>query len=311
MLAAVSHFGMLAAVTWDPFIRGIVILALFIVLLPGSVYLILSTDTGARLGFLLAAAGLAGMIGLLSIFWIVLNSTADIGLPNGWVPLAVVTGDYGSQVTVKGVKDLPVNNMAGLPAAVPTLTSKHWFWPFQACPANNGWHQLTTAQLTDAESAADKVLAPTSTTGAAVTANLTSPFSATTDYTYLTGASKNANGGCIFSWGRHKIYLPGGRGAHYEVVLAQPVLPVVVPSGAAPPKPKPDTSKPISYVVLRRNLGSDHEPQVITAVAALIIFGILCNILHKRDKDMWARQEAEKEAAAGTPPPREKVGASA
>src|ERR1039458_2519240 len=111
MLAAVTHVGVLATITWDPFIRGIVILALFIILLPGSVYLLLATDTGARLGFLLAAAGLAGMIGLLSIFWIVLNSTADIGLPNGWVPLTIVTGNYASQITVKGVSNFPANNV--------------------------------------------------------------------------------------------------------------------------------------------------------------------------------------------------------
>jgi hypothetical protein len=310
MLTAVGHFGVMAAITWDPFVRGIVILALFIVLLPGSVYLLLSTNMGPRLGFLLAAAALAGMIGLLSIFWIVLNSTADIGLANGWVPLTIVTGNFQSQITVKGVANFPASNVAGIAPPVPTLNSKHWFWPFQSCPANHGWSQLTTAQLTDAEAASDKVLAPTA-VGGTTPSNLTTPFSANTDYVYLAGALKNANGGCLFSWSRHKIYLPGARGAHYVVVLAQPVLPVVTPANAAPPKPKPDTSKPITYVVLRRNLGSDHEPQVITAVTSLIIFAILCNVLHKRDKDMWARQEAEKEAAAGASPPREKVGASA
>ena len=50
---------------------------------------------------------------------------------------------------------------------MPTLNSTHWYWPFQSCPSNSGWHQLTTAQLTDAESAADKVLAPTAAGGAA------------------------------------------------------------------------------------------------------------------------------------------------
>jgi hypothetical protein len=310
MFAALTHVGVVAAITWDPFIRGIVILAVFLVVLPGSVYLVLSTDLGARLGFLIAAAGLIGMIGLLSTFWIVLNSTADIGKPNSWVPLAVITGDYASQVTVKGVDDFPADSVSGLPPAVAPLPSRHWFWPFQSCPANNGWHQLTTAQQTDAESAADKVLAPTA-SGPAPPARLTSPFTSTSDYVYVGGAAKNANGGCLFSWGRHKIYLPGDRGAHYVVVAAQPVLPVTVPSGAAPPKPQPDTSKPVTYVVLVRNLGSDHEPQLITAVTSLIIFAILCNVLHKRDKDIWARQEAEKEAASGSPPPRDKVGASA
>ena len=139
-----THLGVLALISWDPFIRGIVILALFVVLLPGSVYLVLSTDIGARLGFLLAAAGLAGMIALLAIFWMVLNSTADIGRPNVWVPLAVVTGDYASQVTVDGVNDFPATDLKATQPPVPALSSPHWFWPIQSCPANSGWHQLTT-----------------------------------------------------------------------------------------------------------------------------------------------------------------------
>ncbi|HEY2303624.1 MAG TPA: hypothetical protein VGH66_17105 [Acidimicrobiales bacterium] len=309
MLGGLSHFAVLAGITWDPFIRGVVILALFVVLLPGSVYLVLSTDTGARLGFLLAAAGLTGMIALLAIFWVVLNSTADIGRANSWVPVAVVTGDYATEITVNGVSDLPANHLASVQPPVQPLNSKHWFWPFQSCPANSGWHSLSTAKQTDAESAADKVLAPTNTAGG-VQPRLTSPFTATTDYVYTGGYEKNPNGGCLFSWGRHKVYLPYTRGTHYVIVTAQPVLPVTVPAGAAPPKPVPDTSKPTTYVVLERNLGSLHEPQVITALSSLIIFGIICNVLHKRDKDIWARQEAEKQAAAGAPPPEEKVGAS-
>src|SRR5450631_2290576 len=168
-------------ISWDPFIRGIVILALFIILLPGSVYLVLSTDTGARLGFLLAAAALSGMIALLSIFWVVLNSTADIGRANAWKPLEVVTGDYASQVTIKAVQDLPIANPNAIQPAVQPLASTHWFWPFQSCPANSGWYHLSTSKLTDAESAADKVLAPAA-SAHAVPSRLTTPFSAATDY---------------------------------------------------------------------------------------------------------------------------------
>jgi hypothetical protein len=301
-----THVGALALISWDPFIRGVVILALFIVLLPGSVYLVLSTNTGARLGFLLGAAGLVGMIALLSIFWVVLNSTADIGRVNSWKPLEVITGDYASQVTIKGVQDFPSGNLKAAQPAVNPLPSKHWYWPFQSCPANKGWYNLSTSRQTDAESAADKVLAPTA-VGGVVPARLTTPFSANTDYVYLGAYEENPNGGCIFAWGRHKVYLPFGRGAHYEIVLAQPVLPVVVPAGGGPPKPVPDTSKPVSYVILVRDLGSLHEPQVITVASSLIIFGIICFVLHERDKEIWARQEEEKRAAAGAAPPRGKV----
>ncbi len=190
------HTGVLAAITWDPFIRGVVILAIFIVLLPGSVYLVLSTDVGARLGFLLAAAGISGMIALLAILWVTLNSTADIGRANAWKPLAVVTGDFASQNTIRGVQDLPADLKTAAPP-VPPLSNRHWFWPFQGCPDNTGWRRLTTAQQTDAESASDKVLVPAQ--GSTIPAGLTSPFTATSDYVYIGGVGKNANGGCLFS----------------------------------------------------------------------------------------------------------------
>jgi hypothetical protein len=309
VLPILTHAGTLAAITWDPFIRGVVILALFIVLLPGSVYLVLSTNTGARLGFLLAGAGLSGMVALLAILWVVLSSTADIGRANSWYPLAVVTGDFATQNTVKGVQDFPSGNLQSVPQAVPPLSSQHWFWPFQSCPDNSGWHQLTTSQQTDAESAADNILVPPAGEGA-IPARLSSPFTATSDYVYVGGFGKNANGGCLFAWNRHKVYLPFTRGTHYEVVLAQPVIPVTTPPGGVPPKPQPDLSKPTTYVILARNLGSNHEPQVITAACALLIFIIICNTLHRRDKEIWARQAADKEEAGG-PPPRDRVGASA
>ena len=51
MHLALIHSGLMAGITWDPFIRGVLIVIVAVVLLPGSVYLVLATDTGARLGF--------------------------------------------------------------------------------------------------------------------------------------------------------------------------------------------------------------------------------------------------------------------
>jgi len=42
------------AVTWDPFIRGIIVVLIGVGVLCGSVYLLLLTNLGARLGFLIS-----------------------------------------------------------------------------------------------------------------------------------------------------------------------------------------------------------------------------------------------------------------
>jgi hypothetical protein len=279
------HAGLLAGITWDPFIRGVVILAVFIIVLPGSVYLVLATNTGVRLGLLLAAAGVTGLMFMLAILWMVLSSTADVGRANSWKPLQVVTGDFKSQVTVKGVQDFPVDALRSIPPAPSALPSKHWYWPLQSCHSDNRLHQENPAKLTDTESAADKVLVPSST--GLTRSQLATPFTLATDYVYIDGFEKGANGGCLFAIRRHKVYLPLGRGPHYVIMRAQPALPVPATSTA---KPQPNASKPYSYVVLERNLGSVREPQFIMAVVMGIIFLILCDTLHRRDKEIAARR---------------------
>ena len=43
-------------ISWDPTIRGYLVVATGVAVLCGSVYLLLATNTGVRLGFLIAAA---------------------------------------------------------------------------------------------------------------------------------------------------------------------------------------------------------------------------------------------------------------
>ena len=52
------------ALSWDPAIRGILATAVGVVVLCGSVYLLLGTNLGARLGFLMAMAGLFGWMAI-------------------------------------------------------------------------------------------------------------------------------------------------------------------------------------------------------------------------------------------------------
>ena len=308
-----AHLALLATTfTWDPFVRGVLILALFIVLLPGSVYLVLSTDVGARLGFLLMAAGLTGMLSLLAFLWMPLSSTADIGRPNSWHPLEVVTGDYASQITIKGAATLPVNDLKSAKPPTVALKTKHWYWPFQTCN-DNAWHKIDPSLINDPESASDTILA--NTTGALVKPALTSPFSATTDYVYIDGYQKGQNSGCLFAISRHKVYLPLARGAHYVVLRVLPALPVLN-LGGAPPAPQPDFSKPYTYIVMERNLGSVRQPQALLAISMGLTFLVICYVLHTREKEEDARKASEGGggddgggSGASPKPDREPVGA--
>src|SRR5215831_5992445 len=59
---------------WYPTILGILVVVAAIVLFCGSVYLLLGTNLGARLGFLVAFTGLAGFMVILSSLWMTTQS---------------------------------------------------------------------------------------------------------------------------------------------------------------------------------------------------------------------------------------------
>ncbi len=66
----------LAGIDFNTGIRGILVVALAVAILPGSVYLLLATNTGARLGLLIALAAVCGWVAILSMTWWI-NSPAN------------------------------------------------------------------------------------------------------------------------------------------------------------------------------------------------------------------------------------------
>src|SRR5262249_39398256 len=54
---------------WYPTILGVLVVVAGVVLFCGSVYLLLGTNLGARLGFLVAFTGLMGFLVILSALW--------------------------------------------------------------------------------------------------------------------------------------------------------------------------------------------------------------------------------------------------
>ena len=69
---------------WYPTILGVLVVVAGVSLFCGSVYLLLATNLGARLGFLVAAAGLSGFMVLLSCLW--LTTASPLNTLKGRVP---------------------------------------------------------------------------------------------------------------------------------------------------------------------------------------------------------------------------------
>jgi hypothetical protein len=260
----------LGGLTWDPQIRGAAIVIAAVMILPGSVYLLLATNLGARLGFLLAAAGLSGWIATMSIIWMVYG----IGLKGReptWKPKEVVTGELSAS-TESVIRDFP-----------------------------KGWKELPSdsPELADAQAAVDKLIvkpsgpAPEGEGGEDPLAKKFPPiFSETTDYVRIAGYRTGGDNE-LFTIRHHKFYFR--HSPHWEVIQIRPVL-AQPDLGGTPAAAVADVRQPIISVIMVRDLGSLRFPPFVIALSSLVIFGIVCNVLHRRDKEIWAARAAAENA---------------
>src|SRR3546814_15204356 len=69
----------LAGIAWDPQIRGFLATAVGVVVLMGSVYLLVGTNLGSRLGFLLSGAAFFRWMPLMGLPWWVYGPIGLIG----------------------------------------------------------------------------------------------------------------------------------------------------------------------------------------------------------------------------------------
>lgn len=267
---AATAASIVAALSWDPQIRGFSIVLLAVAILCGSVYAILATNTGAKLGLLLALTGLTGWMMLMGILW----TTFGIGLkgdPPAWKVEEIVAGDADA-ATSGELEDFP-----------------------------RGWEKLEpgNAILADAQAAADHALSSSAQEtggeaghggGAAEEPEFAPPFEQATDYVFVAGYRKGGEDsflpGKVLEHERGIFHAP-----HYAIVQVRPALEAVSLDGA-PTTPRPDPSKEPYTVVMIRDLGSLRFPSFVLTVSMAILFGVCVNVLHKRDRQLTEPQTA-------------------
>ena len=271
---------LLAALAWDPQIRGALIVVTAFVILPGSVYLLLATNTGAKVGFLLAAAGFFGWMAVMGWIWVVYGIGIK-GDPPTWEVEEVVTGDVAERGTTDEAQGFP-----------------------------NGWRKLEAgdAILGDAQASADKVLAPVDAAegegGAEVEAPVQPVFEDLTDYVQVGGYAKGGENYWIPGGGLKSETYVGNRGSnvvtkaferlkrgpfhapHYAVIQVQPV------EDPEATKLEADPDAPITSVVMVRDLGNLRFPSLMVAISMSIVFALVANALHKRDQEIMAARRA-------------------
>ena len=240
------------ALKWEPQLHGLLVVVIALVLLPGSVYLLLATNVGARLGFLIATAGFFGWMTMMAVIWTVYG-IGFTGNPPKWQVQQVIQGDIATSTQ-------------------PAL---------DRFPA--GWRQIAVGDPneTAAAAAADPVLAPPAASGKQ------GIFAASSDYlpvaAYDKGGEKYLPG-----WKHPPNIVAFFHKAHYFVVEVQKVKPQVTQPGQAPPKAVADPSQPVVSVLMLRNLGNVRQKPAEVGVFSGILFIVSCYVLHRRDKEAMA-----------------------
>jgi hypothetical protein len=253
-------------VTFDPTIRGILVVLVSFLVLCGSVYLVLWTNLGSRLGFLVAAAGFWGWMAIMGAAWWVYGIGYQGPAP-AWVVEEVVTSsspDDTSGAALPEARDL------------------------------SDWERLEEGDTRRGEAQASADEALTGEESPLATFEETSDF-VTVD-AYAMGGKDPDN---LLS------KLPLSHPPQYAVIQVQKAVEVVtldegdtcppdarcIKFGETPPPSEPDPDAPVVSVVMVRDLGSLRLPPALITLASLVVFGIICNVLHRRDKLVTAHRE--------------------
>ena len=301
---------LLAGISYDPEIRGVLVVTVAALILIGSVYLLLSTNIGARLGFQVAMAGLFGWLMLLSVFWWIYGVGAIGTLPS-WRVEEINIGDL-SQAQLEEARGLVEENlpsaeeiMAEFPevadamaedptptlseiAALPDLPPEV---QDQLTDLEGGWDVLSQAAIGDAQAAAD----------AALISEDTGIYTSASEYVLVDGFTRGGKPTRESDslWDRVTTRVQNAftvlNPPKYTVIQVQTSESTAVPEGNAPLSPTPDEDQPVVSVIMVRDLGTRRLPPAMLTVLWGSLFALTCALLHSRDR----RAQALSTATAG------------
>ncbi len=240
------------AIGWSPEIRGILIAVIGVVTFMGSIYLILGTNVGARLGFMVSVAGLMGWMFIMGLIWWVYGIGFK-GREASWKPAHPVTIVNDGDLVNAGILPTPE-----LPVVADGSRVNGWKLFPEEDPARG-----------QAIAAADVILQETGTLKLGE---------------YLPIAVYDRGGERWPKIGDSLDFVAFKHDPHHVLVAVQGVLPKLSEPGRAPARAEVDQSRPIQYVMMIRDLGSRRQPAISLTVGSGLILAILSWMMHRRDR---------------------------
>lgn len=280
---------LLAGIAWDPQIRGFLAVGVGVVVLLGSVYLLLGTNLGARLGFLVAVSAIFGWCTIMGVTWWVYGTIGMLGEAPRWEVKEVV---YDSPPSA-GLPDAQLVEARTLDtSALPPIEEFHELEgdDFEAMaaevePTLDGWILLpeSNPSFGEAKATVDEWFAanPDEELDISGAADIVSVFSferggkesLPDDPSRLDRIRNTLK--TSFWQVRHP--------PHYAIIQVQRVVEQETEPGQAPPTPVPDEDLPVVSVIMERNLGDVRFPSAMLTIFSGIMFAISISMLHRRD----------------------------
>lgn len=296
-----------AGIAYDPTIRGILAVGVGVVVLMGSVYLLLGTNTGNRLGFLLALTGFFGWMAIMGVIWWIYGIGMQGDAPS-WQVVEYNAANTNDAVTER-VQDL---DLAPLPSDGDGVDYEQLATLAEEDPerfaqleeeleaASDGWLFLPPSDPSrgEAEATVSAELPECSTCNFGIE----SPA----DYVVLSafevgGKESRADDANLFERAQNRVAsaLTIKHPDHYAVVQVQKVIDQEAEPGQAPPSPEIDPAEPVISVVMIRDIGDLRFPAAVITISSTLVFALLCWILHQRERILEANLAAAEAAGTG------------
>jgi hypothetical protein len=287
----------LAGIAWDPQIRGILAVLVGMAVLMGSVFLLLATNLASRLGFLIALAAVFGWLTIHGlVWWIYPPGQGPVGRIPAWEVEEIVYGDLSESMLDKAhdvdTSNLPpsaeVNELT--PEEVAALSEEH-------AGDLNEWKLLDASDATrgEAQTTLDAVLAEGAVPG------LEETDSRVYTYTFETGGKPEPESDGVVDRVTNRITntLRITHPTHYAIVQFQPASVEEAEPGQPPNQPEIIEGSQTISAVLVRDIGQRRVVPAGVCIGSGLIFGLLCVMLHKRDRIVAEHRSAPLPAPTG------------
>ena len=286
-----TAINLVAGIAWDPQIRGFLAVLVGIVVLMGSVYLLLGTNLGARLGFLVAISALFGWCTIMGITWWIYGNVGMLGEAPHWVVEEIVYQPGGTAEDGLALADLEKANRLDTsvlpPAAEIQELDEDQLAEVQEehADALDPWRILAEANpaFGEAKATVDEHFAATPLEAL----GLEGAADYVTVYSFESGGKDDlpANPSRLdrITTKLKTTFLQPTHPTRYAIIQVQPVTEQETAPGQAPPTPEADPDQPVVSVIMSRDLGDVRVPAAVLTVISGLLFLATLVMLHQRD----------------------------